>query len=104
MIFGSCTRKQVITVSALAAGAILAVVAICVFSQVEPKAPHWVRPHHVNKCYSTRPNTTASTLELVHIVFRHGARTPVDTYPNDPYVNDSFTPTGWGHVTNVSIW
>lgn len=35
-------------------------------------------------------------------VFRHGARTPVTTYPNDPYVNDTFYPTGWGHVTNVS--
>lgn len=103
MIFGNCTRKQIFTVGALAAGAILAVVAICVFSQVESKEPPWARPHHhVNKCYRTQPNTTESTLELVHIVFRHGARTPVDTYPNDPYINDSFRPTGWGHVTNVS--
>lgn len=55
-----------------------------------------------SKCYKTSPNTTHSTLELVHIVFRHGIRTPVDTYPKDPYLKDGFKPTGWGHVTNVS--
>lgn len=35
-------------------------------------------------------------------MLRHGPRTPVDTYPNDPYVNSGFEPTGWGHITNVS--
>lgn len=33
---------------------------------------------------------------------RHGARTPADTYPNDPHVNETFKPYGWGHITNVS--
>ncbi|ALC44753.1 CG9451, partial [Drosophila busckii] len=47
-------------------------------------------------------NTTNSTLELVHIVFRHGIRTPVDTFPTDPYIKDTFEPTGWGHVTNAA--
>jgi len=87
--------------SALAAGVVLAIVAISVFSQVESKEPPWAL-HRVNKCFKTLPNTTNSTLELVHIVFRHGIRTPVDTFPNDPYLKDSFKPTGWGHVTNVS--
>lgn len=34
---------------------------------------------------------------------RHGPRTPVDTYPNDPYLKSKFEPIGWGHITNVSI-
>uniref|UniRef100_A0A1B0CHJ3 Uncharacterized protein n=2 Tax=Lutzomyia longipalpis TaxID=7200 RepID=A0A1B0CHJ3_LUTLO len=29
---------------------------------------------------------------LVHVLFRHGHRTPADTYPNDPYVNETFHP------------
>lgn len=35
-------------------------------------------------------------------VFRHGPRTPADTYPKDPYGNETFYPFGWGQVTNVS--
>lgn len=34
-------------------------------------------------------------------VLRHGDRTPQDTYPNDPYINDSMEPYGWGQLTNV---
>lgn len=32
---------------------------------------------------------------------RHGERTPQDTYPNDPYLNNSMEPYGWGQLTNV---
>ncbi|XP_077287940.1 venom acid phosphatase Acph-1-like [Arctopsyche grandis] len=39
-------------------------------------------------------------LKLVHAIFRHGIRTPADTYPNDIYVNHTFHPYGWGHITN----
>ncbi|XP_063222651.1 venom acid phosphatase Acph-1 [Bacillus rossius redtenbacheri] len=39
------------------------------------------------------------SLRMVHAVFRHGQRTPQDTYPNDPYVNYSFSPVGWGLMT-----
>ncbi|GJQ75346.1 hypothetical protein Trydic_g23525 [Trypoxylus dichotomus] len=39
-------------------------------------------------------------LLLVHVISRHGARTPVDTYPTDPYINDTFYPVGWGQLTN----
>uniref|UniRef100_T1GPQ3 Acid phosphatase n=1 Tax=Megaselia scalaris TaxID=36166 RepID=T1GPQ3_MEGSC len=38
------------------------------------------------------------TLQLLHVVFRHGARTPADTYPLDPYFNETFYPNGWGQV------
>ncbi|KAG8231336.1 hypothetical protein J437_LFUL017688 [Ladona fulva] len=41
------------------------------------------------------------SLQLVHIIFRHGDRTPVEPYPNDPYKNVSLWPVGWGQLTNV---
>ncbi|KAK3925787.1 Prostatic acid phosphatase [Frankliniella fusca] len=40
-----------------------------------------------------------STLRLVHAIFRHGQRTPADTYPNDPYEKFDFAPVGWGQLT-----
>ncbi|XP_043506375.1 prostatic acid phosphatase-like isoform X2 [Frieseomelitta varia] len=40
------------------------------------------------------------TLQLVTVVMRHGDRAPQDTYPNDPYVNNSMEPYGWGQLTN----
>lgn len=39
-------------------------------------------------------------LKQVHVVFRHGQRTPADTYPNDPLANQTFAPYGWGQLTN----
>ncbi|KAL1115881.1 hypothetical protein AAG570_006170 [Ranatra chinensis] len=33
-------------------------------------------------------------------MFRHGDRTPIDPYPNDPYRNNSLWPVGWGQLTN----
>uniref|UniRef100_A0A2S2N7B8 Prostatic acid phosphatase n=1 Tax=Schizaphis graminum TaxID=13262 RepID=A0A2S2N7B8_SCHGA len=42
----------------------------------------------------------SNTLRLVHVVFRHGERTPADTYPLDPYINSSWEPFGWGQLTN----
>ncbi|CAD7004464.1 unnamed protein product [Ceratitis capitata] len=51
-------------------------------------------------CTDESVDTSNSTLKLVHIVLRHGARTPVTTYPNDPYVNETYSPYGWGHLTN----
>ncbi|GLV41156.1 uncharacterized protein CBL_04680 [Carabus blaptoides fortunei] len=43
-----------------------------------------------------------STLELVHIFFRHGDRTPdkKDFYPTDPYKDYPFYPMGLGQLTN----
>lgn len=35
---------------------------------------------------------------------RHGARTPQSTYPNDPYINETFFPYGWGQLTNVRTY
>ncbi|XP_071455095.1 prostatic acid phosphatase-like [Hetaerina americana] len=36
----------------------------------------------------------------VHVLFRHGERTPTETYPNDPYKDDSYWPEGWGQLDN----
>lgn len=40
-----------------------------------------------------------SSLRLLSVIFRHGQRTPADTYPNDPYKDHSFDPVGWGQLT-----
>jgi len=46
------------------------------------------------------PEDPTKILRLVHTVFRHGPRTPADTYPTDPHFNETFYPYGWGHITN----
>lgn len=43
-----------------------------------------------------------SEVKLVNVIFRHGDRTPDSTYemfPNDPYLNYTFYPTGFGQLT-----
>lgn len=43
-----------------------------------------------------------SVLYNISQIFRHGDRTPVETYPNDPYKDPSLWPVGFGQLTNVS--
>uniref|UniRef100_A0A2M4AMW9 Putative lysosomal & prostatic acid phosphatase n=1 Tax=Anopheles triannulatus TaxID=58253 RepID=A0A2M4AMW9_9DIPT len=52
--------------------------------------------------FLTEDGSRASNYELqqVHVFFRHGQRTPADTYPNDPYLNFTFEPFDWGQLTN----
>lgn len=38
---------------------------------------------------------------FANILFRHGDRTPVKTYPNDPYRNESSWPVPFGQLTNL---
>ncbi|XP_076390516.1 prostatic acid phosphatase isoform X1 [Megachile rotundata] len=42
----------------------------------------------------------SNSLRLVTVVMRHGDRAPQDTYPNDPYLNNTMEPYGWGQLTN----
>ncbi|KAK3909123.1 Venom acid phosphatase Acph-1 [Frankliniella fusca] len=43
---------------------------------------------------------TESELLLVHVLFRHGDRTPdPPSYPNDPYANFTYEPVGLGALT-----
>ena len=39
-------------------------------------------------------------LKQVHLLFRHGARTPCDLYPTDPYRDPSRWPIGFGQLTS----
>lgn len=39
-------------------------------------------------------------LHLVHVVYRHGDRNPIDMYPTDPYKDPSYWPEGFGQLTN----
>lgn len=39
-------------------------------------------------------------LMFAHVLFRHGDRTPIDPYPNDPWKDPSHWTTGWGQLTN----
>ncbi|KAJ8680223.1 hypothetical protein QAD02_016010 [Eretmocerus hayati] len=38
---------------------------------------------------------------FANILFRHGDRTPLDPYPNDPYRNESLWPVPFGQLTNL---
>ena len=40
-----------------------------------------------------------NTLKSLFVVHRHGDRTPVNSYQNDPYKDDLFWPDGWGMLT-----
>ncbi|KAH0999671.1 hypothetical protein HUJ04_006053, partial [Dendroctonus ponderosae] len=46
----------------------------------------------------------SSTLFLSYVLFRHGNRTPdsvQEMYPNDPYLIETYYPTGLGQLTNA---
>ena len=43
---------------------------------------------------------SVSNLRQVHLLFRHGARTPCDLYPTDPYKDPAYWPVGLGQLTN----
>jgi len=39
-------------------------------------------------------------LKLVHLLYRHGDRTPISPYPTDPYRDQSSWPVGFGQLTS----
>lgn len=41
-------------------------------------------------------------LFILEKIYRHGDRTPIEPYPNDPWGDAKYWPTGWGQLTNVS--
>nr|XP_014095030.1 prostatic acid phosphatase [Bactrocera oleae] len=98
MFLQKITRKHVIILLSLCV--VIALVFLIYFYTTTGRRGETNRWINDVNCPTVSVNNSNSMLKLVHIVFRHGARTPVTTYPNDPYVNDTFYPTGWGHVTN----
>ncbi|XP_036143241.1 prostatic acid phosphatase isoform X2 [Monomorium pharaonis] len=50
--------------------------------------------------FYVRHYKTKNTLQLISVVIRHGDRAPLNTYPNDPYINNSMEPYGWGQLTD----
>uniref|UniRef100_A0A182K0N3 acid phosphatase n=1 Tax=Anopheles christyi TaxID=43041 RepID=A0A182K0N3_9DIPT len=55
---------------------------------------------------SGTPNGTISNdgegkLIFAHVLFRHGDRTPIDPYPNDPWKDPSHWTADWGQLVNA---
>ncbi|CAK1554814.1 unnamed protein product [Leptosia nina] len=46
-------------------------------------------------------NFGESTVLYAAVIYRHGDRTPVDTYPTDPWRNESLWPVKFGELTNI---
>ncbi|XP_036143245.1 prostatic acid phosphatase isoform X4 [Monomorium pharaonis] len=53
--------------------------------------------------FYVRHYKTKNTLQLISVVIRHGDRAPLNTYPNDPYINNSMEPYGWGQLTDLML-
>ncbi|XP_043491248.1 prostatic acid phosphatase-like [Polistes fuscatus] len=41
------------------------------------------------------------TVIFANVLYRHGDRTPIELYPNDPYQNESLWPVPFGQLTNL---
>lgn len=54
--------------------------------------------------YNNNDNNSGDRLEKIVMIHRHGDRTPLSTYPNDPYRDPSYWPDGWGQLTQVRIF
>ncbi|XP_036144877.1 prostatic acid phosphatase [Monomorium pharaonis] len=46
-------------------------------------------------------NLDLGTVVFANLLYRHGDRTPITTYKNDPYNNESFWPVPYGELTNI---
>jgi len=53
----------------------------------------------IDRNNSTEKNESQETLKLVHLLFRHGDRTPCNFYPTDPYKDESLWPVSPGQLT-----
>lgn len=42
-------------------------------------------------------------IQMVALVFRHGDRTPLNSYPNDPHKDFDYNGLGFGALTPVSL-
>ncbi|EDS44284.1 conserved hypothetical protein [Culex quinquefasciatus] len=49
------------------------------------------------------PSVVEGKLIFAHVIFRHGNRTPIVSYPTDPWRDRYHWPNGWGQLTNNKI-
>ncbi|XP_038104455.1 testicular acid phosphatase homolog [Culex quinquefasciatus] len=47
------------------------------------------------------PGVVEGKLIFAHVIFRHGNRTPIMSYPTDPWRDRYHWPNGWGQLTNL---
>ncbi|XP_035900613.1 prostatic acid phosphatase [Anopheles stephensi] len=50
---------------------------------------------------TTNSNGGEGKLIFAHVLFRHGDRTPIDPYPNDPWKDPSHWTADWGQLVNA---
>lgn len=50
-------------------------------------------------CLSLDPDLKG--LKLVHLLYRHGDRMPINVFPTDPYKDPSDWPVGWSQLTSL---
>jgi len=48
-----------------------------------------------------QPAPQPQGVRMVHAVFRHGDRTPIDPFPTDPYRDAALWPVGFGQLTSL---
>lgn len=51
-------------------------------------------------CFANK-SVNLGTVIFANVLFRHGDRTPIEPYPNDPYKNESLWPVPYGQLTNL---
>lgn len=57
----------------------------------------------INENSATSTKVENAELLFAHILYRHGDRNPINSFPTDPWKNESFWPRGYGSLTNVSF-
>ncbi|KAK2586742.1 hypothetical protein KPH14_011774 [Odynerus spinipes] len=51
-------------------------------------------------CFADKSGNLGTVI-FANVLYRHGDRTPIEPYPNDPYKNESLWPVPYGQLTNL---